>query len=252
MTQIKIRYGFVTNSSASSFILKISDTVKGKDDVYILIKNLYKNAYRIKLEYTINLIKLFKYDSNNLEFDLNEIGIPIYKWHLEKIDNIFRQIVSQIGYENLPTVESTLNKDNTIDNVNTDKIYVYDIQKLVCPDWFNCENYNEYISSYVKDSDAPFLIYDHRVDNVRCSDICSAIDFFKNVELDETDGSADGSADELDETDGNDFIPIKYKSIREEILSLGEFGIYSEDGVMPNIIVNQLISISAYGCNHIN
>lgn len=241
MTQIKIRYGFVTNSSASSFILKISDTVKGKDDVYILIKNLYKNAYRIKLEYTINLIKLFKYDSNNLEFDLNEIGIPIYKWHLEKIDNIFRQIVSQIGYENLPTVEGTLNKDNTIDNVNTDKIYVYDIQKLVCPDWFNCENYNEYISSYVKESDAPFLIYDHRVDNVRCSDICSAIDFFKffkNVEL--------------DETDGNDFIPMEYKSIREEILSLGEFGIYSEDGVMPNIIVNQLISISAYGCNHIN
>lgn len=238
MTQIKIRYGFVTNSSVSSFILKISDTVKGKDDAYILIKNLYKNAYRIKLEYTINLIKLFKYDSNNLEFDLNEIGIPIYKWHLEKIDNIFRQIVSQIGYENLPTVESTLNKDNTIDNVNTDEIYVYDIQKLVCPDWFNCENYNEYISSYVKESDAPFLIYDHRVDNVRCSDICSAIDFFKNVEL--------------DETDGNDFIPIKYKSIREEILSLGEFGIYSEDGVMPNIIVNQLISVSAYGCNHIN
>ena len=251
---MKIRRGFVTNSSSSSFIIS-EKTESSVEDVYQLIRGLYlefEEKFQLAIEYTKHSINVAYSEDKGIYIS----GESKYTYeYCKTIRTAFEQVVGVdlwdfCGYKGLP-------------------------------EWINsCDTYDKY-KDYWKEKtkgtyrEAPFVIGD----------------FLNPTVVWLTNG---GTTEEIDTGYGNDTLnwyfecaedfpgctrdfsecPMKKlyernkwygfnmdececkkiqssygkENICYEIL--GRFCIYSECGYIPQWIVDQLSDISEYSCNH--
>ena len=251
---MKIRRGFVTNSSSSSFI--ISEKTEGSvEDVYQLIRGLYlefEEKFQLAIEYAKHSINVAYSEDKGLY-------IPGE---------------SKYTYEYRRTIRAAFEQA-----VHVDPLDFYGYKGL--PEWVNlCNTYDEYEAYWkekAKDSyrGAPFTIGDflnpaitwlwgecdaEDIDTGYGNDILNwffdcADEFpgctkdFSECPMREYYKRNGWSGFDMDENMCKK-IQSAYgkKNVCYEIL--GRFCIYSECGYIPQWIVDQLSDISEYSCNH--
>lgn len=251
---MKLRFGFVTNSSSSSFIIS-KGHAETKEDVYQMLRSLYlefDEKFKLAIEYTKS--------TTNIDYS-EEKGIYIP------------------GERNLPWEYCRRIRVSFEQAIGVD-LWDFSGYKSV-PEWVNeCATYEEY-ESYWKVAtvdtykEAPFTIGDFL--NPTITWLCGggktetidtgygnetlnwyfdcAEDFpgctkdFSECPMKavyETNGWWSFDMDEsmckkIQSAEGKDNICYKV---------LGRFCIYSESGYIPNWIVDQLSAVSEYSCNH--
>lgn len=254
MIPLKIRNGFVTNSSSSSFIIgKANDSTVTIDSVYQEIKELYKQYYKSCSE-MYSYVE--KYYPDVFKVVTEKRGKYLHSkktWDCTKIaDTQLRLMFGLDHYEELPEVI----------------------------DWINCETYADYEQFWIQRMQeigihAPFYIRDFS-----CSDPYVPLDFStqmiecsgyngNGIESDILDwyfpnfeGAVYGCDRctaqyycEKDKSEECDPIAesFKRKDITEDkvcLYVLGKICVCSECGYLPNYVVEGLEAMSEYSCNH--
>ena len=256
---MKIRNGFVTNSSSSSFIIgKANDNTVTIDSVYQEVKELYKQYYK-------SCSEMYDYVEKNYSevlFGITDIN-GRKSLHLQEgysytcADNIDKQLEAMFGttwYDDLPSPEEL--------------------------SWTDCETYAEYEQFWIQRMQeigvhAPFYIRDFS-----CNDPYVPLDF--STQMIECSGD-NGNGIESDILNwyfpnfegvvyGCNRCPAQYycekdrseecdsmaelfkgKDIPEDkvcLYVLGKICVCSECGYLPDYVVERLEGISEYSCNH--
>ena len=250
---MKIRNGFVTNSSSSSFIIgKANDNTVTIDSVYQEIKEFYKQYYKSCSE-MYSYVE--EYYPDVFEVITEKRGKYLHSkksWDCTKIaDTQLRLMFGLDHYEELPEII----------------------------DWTNCKTYKDYVNFWIPRMEigvhAPFYIRDFS-----CNDPYVPLDF--STQMIECSGD-NGNGIESDILDwyfpnfegvvyGCNRCPAQYycekdrseecdsmaelfkgKDIPEDkvcLYVLGKICVCSECGYLPDYVVERLEEISEYSCNH--
>ena len=253
MIPLKIRNGFVTNSSSSSFIIgKANDNTVTIDSAYQEIKEFYKQDYKSCSE-MYSYVE--EYYPDVFEVVTEKRGKYLHSkksWDCTKIaDTQLRLMFGLDHYEELPGVI----------------------------DWINCETYKDYVNFWISKMEigvhAPFYIRDFS-----CNDPYVPLDF--STQMIECSGD-NGNGIESDILNwyfpnfegviyGCNRCPAQYycekdrseecdsmtelfkgKDIPEDkvcLYVLGKICVCSECGYLPDYVVERLEGISEYSCNH--
>ncbi len=250
---MKIRNGFVTNSSSSSFIIgKANDDTVTIDSVYQEVKELYKQYYKSCSE-MYNYVE--KYYPDVFEVVTEKRGKYLHSkktWDCTKIvDAQLRLMFGLDHYEELPEEIG----------------------------WINCDTYKDYVNFWIPRMEigvhAPFYIRDFS-----CNDPYVPLDFSTQMRECSGDNGNGIESDILDwyfpnfegavygcdrcyaqyycEKDRSEECDpmaelFKGKDIPEDkvcLYVLGKICVCSECGYLPNYVVERLEAMSEYSCNH--
>ena len=217
---MKIRMGFVTNSSSSSFLIKRttedSNTVD-LDQAYMEIKSLYKN----------------------MKDKLNEVVELAVQWGIIEQGQGIEDVYDRAEKELYSGKETPMYKlfIKAFDAKFNFDIFDIDISRYDLG-WMKCDTYTEYLAYFKEPNEMPFVIVDHHDfinDDTKRHNVEEAVVWYKYEEIFKCRGmSEEAYADKL----------------KELALSMGDYGVYSECGQIPGIVVNELCELTKYSCNH--
>lgn len=202
---MKIRAGFVTNSSSSSFLIKqIGVEGVSLDTVYSQVKELYKNMFN-KLNEVVELA---------IQWGIIEPG--------QEIKDVYKRAEKELySDKETPQYRLFINAFNSkfdFDIFDID-VYRYDLN------WMECNTYTEYLAYFKNPGEMPFVIIDHHDftnDDTKKHHVEEAVAWYNYEELFKCRGMS------------NDDYTDKLKALA---LNLGDYGIYSDCGKIPGIVV---------------
>lgn len=254
---MKIRNGFVTNSSSSSFIIgKANDNTVTIDSVYKEVRKLYKQYYKSCSEMYDYVEKyypaVFEIVNTNRGKSIHQQNG--YDWRCT--DNINKQLEAMFGttwYDDLPSPEEL--------------------------SWTECESYEEYkqfwiqkmqqsgmnkcAPFYIRDfsSNDPYIPLDFSTGITECtgdngngieSDILAwYFPWIENIKYD-CDSCPDNEycyKGECQETK-QQFMGKEIPRDQACLYILGKICVCSECGYIPDFVVKKLSEMSEYSCNH--
>ena len=217
---MKIRNGFVTNSSSSSFILTRDSSKLEKMDVESVFGLVQKLYGQYQKKYKDVLARAIK-DAGQADF--YEVFKERYGWEaMYKSDGWFTRTYG-VDAIDLSTYQRAME--------NFKK-------------WKSCKNYAEYVQRCTIVSGEyshvyPFEIFDyHEETNIS-----------GNYTLCETVGWYDWESHRDDE-EYEDIPSDNNAQLKEALIKLGDVGIHSECGYIPDEIVDKLSELSVHFCNH--
>ena len=224
---MKIRVGFVTNSSSSSFLIQRSiERFLDIQSIYEFIRSRYINRYK-KIQNVLEIGIQYKLlDAGDLDTnDLRELAAKkIYKLYMDRDKSIDRKLYNKL--------ESFNTKAQVLYGIS-----IYDIDMTI-PEWVEtCITYEDYEKFFLNNGGRmPFYILDHNELTEYNDDVREALAWYdyetaRNIPYDRESKQV-------------------VEQMKSAILKFGEFGVYGDSSTIPYYIANSLMVVSKVGCGH--
>lgn len=215
---MKVRLGFVTNSSSSSFLIKQIGGKPGNiDELYLEVKKLYQNM--------LNTI------DQAVEFAV--------QWGIIKPGQGVKELIARADKElcSPKTSEQYENFEKAFETKFEFNVFEIDIHRYDLS-WMKHETYTEYLASFKSMNDAPFIILDH-------AEVEDGTKEFNLV----IEAVAWYNYDELHKHNGEDEVSYN-NNVKSIAMQMGEYGVYSDCGQIPELVVMDLCDTCDFSCNH--